>query len=226
VNATDVGVLALLLALIGLGAYFIGSFSSGYLVGRIYRNVDLRRIGSGSTGATNTFRTLGPGAGLLVAFFDIAKGAAAVWLARLLFPGPSALVPLAEALAAVAAVAGHCWPALHEGRGGRGVATAFGAFVFIATPAWLGAVLAFVLGLAITRIVSVGSLASVVGGVIGYVALSAVGIIGFHPATLAFTLVAGAIIVWRHRPNIERLMRGAEPRILSVAGGKPPSTPA
>lgn len=214
-SAADLAALALLFALIFVGAYFFGSISSGYLVGRIYRNVDLRRVGSGSTGATNTFRTLGPGAGLLVAFFDIAKGAAAVWLARLLFPGPAPLVPLAEAIAAVAAVVGHCWPALHEGRGGRGVATAFGAFLFIATPAWLGAVLAFFLALAVTRIVSVGSLASVVGGVGGYLVLSAIGVTPFHPATLAFTLVAGGIIVWRHRPNIERLMRGAEPRILT-----------
>jgi glycerol-3-phosphate acyltransferase PlsY len=215
VSPSDLAAVALLLALIFVGAYFVGSISSGYLVGRIYRNVDLRRVGSGSTGATNTFRALGPGAGLLVAFFDIAKGAAAVWLARLLLPGPSDLGPLAEALAAVAAVVGHCWPALHEGRGGRGVATAFGALVFIASGAWLGAVLAFVLALAVTRVVSVGSLASVAGAVVAYVGFAALGAIPFHPATFAFILVAGAIIVWRHRPNIERLMRGAEPRILT-----------
>jgi glycerol-3-phosphate acyltransferase PlsY len=95
------------------------------------------------------------------------------------------------------------------------VATAFGAFLFIATPAWLGAVLAFVLALAITRIVSVGSLASVAGGVLAYVLLAATGVMTLHVATLAFTLVVGGIIVWRHRPNIERLMRGTEPRVLS-----------
>src|SRR5204863_1422217 len=135
---------------------------------------------------------------------DMAKGAVAVWLARLLFPGPSEWAPLADAVAGVAVVAGHCWPVLHRG-GGRGVATAFGAFLFIATPAWLGAVLAFFLALAVTRIVSIGSLASVVGAVVAYIALAAAGVITLHAATLAFTLVAGAIIVWRHRPNIERL---------------------
>ena len=214
-SAGSAWIVVVLLILIGVMSYFIGSISSGYLVGRIYRNVDIRRVGSGSTGATNTFRTLGPGAGLLVAFFDIAKGALAIWLARLLFPGPADLVPLAEAVAAVAAVAGHCWPILHEGRGGRGVATAFGAFVFIATGAWIGAVLAFVLALAVTRTVSVGSLASVVGGILAYIVLSAFGVIHFDPATLAFTFIAGGIIVWRHRPNIQRLMRGAEPRVFS-----------
>jgi glycerol-3-phosphate acyltransferase PlsY len=221
----DALVLVLLLALIAVGSYFLGSISSGYLVGRIYRNVDIRRVGSGSTGATNTFRTLGPGAGLLVAFFDIAKGAAAVWVARLLFPGTAEWVPLADAVAGVAVVAGHCWPALHEGRGGRGVATAFGAFLFIATPAWAGAVLAFVLAVAVTRIVSVGSLASVAGGVLAYVVLSAMGVIAPHVATFLFMVLVGAIIVWRHRPNIERLARGAEPRVVLLAG-KRPSAPS
>lgn len=210
----DALVMIPLLGLIGVGGYFLGSISSGYLVGRVYRNVDLTRLGSGSTGATNTFRNLGPGAGLLVTFSDVAKGAAAVWLARLLFPGPAEWVPLAEAVAGVAVVAGHCWPVLHRG-GGRGVATAFGAFLFIATPAWLGAVLAFLLALALTRIVSVSSLASVAGGVGAYILLAATGVITLHVATLAFTVVVGAIIVWRHRPNIERLMRGTEPRVLS-----------
>lgn len=208
-------VLVLLLAAIGVGSYGIGSISSGYLVGRIYRNVDLRRVGSGSTGATNTFRTLGPGAGILVALFDISKGALAVWLARLVIPSPPDLVHLAQAIAAIGAVVGHCWPAFLEGRGGRGVATAFGAFLFIATPAWFTAVLAFVLAVAVTRIVSVGSLASVAGALGGYLILARVGLVSFHVATLVFVVVAGAIIVWRHRPNIERILRGAEPRVLS-----------
>lgn len=207
--------LGLLLAGVAVASYAIGSISSGYLVGKIYRNVDLRRVGSGSTGATNTFRTLGPGAGVLVALFDIAKGVLAVWVARAVIPSPPDLVHLAQAVAAAGAVIGHCWPAFLEGRGGRGVATAFGGLVFIATPAWIGAVLAFFLALAVTRIVSLSSLASVVGGVGGYVLLAALGMTPFHPATLAFTLVAGGIIVWRHRPNIERLMRGVEPRILT-----------
>src|SRR5207249_9033668 len=70
----------------GLVGYLVGSISSGYIVGRIYRNVDLRNVGSGSTGATNTFRTLGTGAGLLVAIFDILKGSLAVVFAQLVFP--------------------------------------------------------------------------------------------------------------------------------------------
>lgn len=201
------------LALVGLAGYAIGSVSSGYLVGRLYRNVDLRRIGSGSTGATNTFRTLGLGAGLLVAVLDILKGALAVWAATVLLPGAGELRTIGMAVAAVAAVAGHCWPAFLEGRGGRGVATGFGALLFIATPAWLVSVVAFMLALALTRMVSAGSLAAVGGALAGYALFVASGYLAFHWAVLGFIVGAGAIVVVRHRANIDRILRGSEPRL-------------
>jgi len=193
--------------------YAIGSISSGYLVGRLYRNVDLRMVGSGSTGATNTFRTLGLGAAMLVAVLDILKGAASVWIASAIVGGPGDLRSIAAALAAVAAVAGHCWPAFLERRGGRGVATGFGALLFIATPAWLAAVVAFMLALAVTRMVSVGSLAAVAGALVGYGLSVATGYLSFHWAALGFILAAGAIVVFRHRANIDRIARGKEPRL-------------
>jgi len=201
------------LVIVALVGYGIGSISSGYLVGKIYRNVDLRTVGSGSTGATNTFRTLGRGAGLLVAVFDILKGALAVLFAQLLFSIDSDARHLAEALAAVGAVAGHCWPPLLQGRGGRGVATGFGALLFVATPAWASAVAFFAIGLALTRMVSVGSLASVVGSLLGYLLFTWTGWLSFSWATLAFILVGGSIVYVRHIANIQRILRGAEPRI-------------
>ena len=204
---------ASLLGLLIVGAvdYGVGSISSGYLVGKLYRNVDLRDVGSGSTGATNTFRTLGPGAGVLVAVLDILKGALAVGFAQLLFPPGSPSRPVAEAVGAVAAVTGHCWPPLL--RGGRGVATGFGALLFVATPAWASAVAFFAIALALTRMVSVGSLASVIGALVGYLVFCATGWLTFNWATLAFIVVAGTVVFIRHRPNIERIMRGAEPRV-------------
>lgn len=200
-------------AVVAVVGYLIGSISSGYLVGRVYRNVDLRTVGSGSTGATNTFRTLGRGAGILVASFDILKGALAVVFAQVIFADGSAGRPIAEALAAVCAVVGHCWPITLRGRGGRGVATGFGALLFVATPAWASAVAAFAIALALTRMVSVGSLASVVGALIGYLLFSATGWLSFNWATLAFIVVAGAIVYVRHLPNIQRIVRGVEPRL-------------
>ncbi len=203
----------LALAIVAIVGYGIGSVSSGYLVGKIYRNVDLRTVGSGSTGATNTFRTLGRGAGLLVAIFDILKGALAVLFAQLLFTVDGDVRHVAEALAAVAAVAGHCWPPLLQGRGGRGVATGFGALLFVATPAWASAVAFFAIALALTRMVSVGSLASVIGALLGYLLFTWTGWLSFSWATLAFILIGGSIVYVRHLPNIQRILRGAEPRI-------------
>lgn len=201
------------LAIVALVGYGIGSISSGYLVGKIYRNVDLRTVGSGSTGATNTFRTLGRGAGLLVAVVDILKGALAVLFAQFLFTVDSDVRHIAEALGAVAAVAGHCWPPMLQGRGGRGVATGFGALLFVATPAWASAVAFFMIALALTRMVSVGSLASVIGALVGYLLFTATGWLSFSWATLAFIVVGGCIVYVRHLPNIQRILRGAEPRI-------------
>jgi glycerol-3-phosphate acyltransferase PlsY len=200
-------------AVVALVGYLVGSISSGYVVGRIYRNVDLRSVGSGSTGATNTFRTLGTGAGLLVAVLDILKGSAAVVFAQFVFQDGSGGRPIAEAVAAVCAVAGHCWPVTLRGRGGRGVATGFGALLFVATPAWASAVAFFAVALAFTRMVSVGSLASVVGALVGYLLFSATGWLTFNWATLAFIVVAGTVVFIRHRANIERIVRGVEPRV-------------
>jgi glycerol-3-phosphate acyltransferase PlsY len=208
---TPVGLAAF--AVVAVVGYLIGSISSGYLVGKIYRNVDLRTVGSGSTGATNTFRTLGRGAGVLVASFDILKGALAVVFAQLIFGDGNAGRPVAEALGAVFAVVGHCWPITLRGRGGRGVATGFGALLFVATPAWASAVAAFAIALALTRMVSVGSLASVVGALAGYLLFSATGWLSFNWATLAFIVVAGTIVYVRHLPNIQRIARGVEPRL-------------
>ena len=210
-DAANTGWLGAVLAL--LIGYAIGSFSSGYVVARLYRNVDLRTIGSGSTGATNTLRTLGPGAAILVGALDILKGAAAVWVATLLVSAPTDARTIAAASGALGAVAGHCWPAFLEGRGGRGVATGFGALLFVASPAWLVSIAAFALVLAVTRMVSAGSLAAVAGSAVGYVLFVLAGIITFHWAVAGFIIIGGLIVTVRHRANIGRIARGSEPRV-------------
>ena len=200
-------------AVVAVVGYLIGSISSGYLVGKVYRNVDLRTVGSGSTGATNTFRTLGRGAGILVACLDILKGALAVVFAQVMFPDGHAGRPIAEALGAVFAVVGHCWPITLRGRGGRGVATGFGALLFVATPAWASAVAFFAIALALTRMVSVSSLASVLGALLGYLLFCATGWLHFNWWTFLFIVIAGTVVFIRHRANIERIVRGVEPRV-------------
>ena len=197
----------------GLVGYLAGSFSSGYVVGKIYRNVDLRQIGSGSTGGANALRALGPGAAALVTVLDIAKGAVAVYLAQLLFPFGSELRPAAEALAGTSAVAGHCWPVTLQGRGGRGVATGVGALLFVASPTVIFAVLFFGVAIVVTRIVSLASLSSVAGALVGYIVLTWLRLIPFHWAPLGFILVGGAIVYVRHLANIRRILSGSEPRL-------------
>lgn len=203
---------ALLLAASAVLAYLVGSFSSGYVVGKLYRNVDLRTVGSGSTGSTNALRALGPGAAALVAILDIAKGAIAVFVALSLVSSEE-WRPVAEATGGTLAVVGHCWPITLSGRGGRGIATGFGALLFIASPTAVFALLFFGIAIASTRIVSVASLSSVVGAFVGYVLLSWLGVLPFHWALLAYIIVGGAIIYVRHIENIRRLVAGREPRL-------------
>jgi glycerol-3-phosphate acyltransferase PlsY len=150
---------------------------------------------------------------LLVAIFDIVKGSLAVVFAQFVFPEGSAGRPLAEAMAAVFVVVGHCWPVTLRGRGGRGVATGFGALLFVATPAWASAVAFFAIALALTRMVSVSSLSSVVGALVGYLLFCATGWLHFNWWTLAFIVIAGTVVFIRHKSNIERIVRGVEPRV-------------
>ena len=198
----------LAVATLGIMGYAIGSLSAGSVVGRAYRGVDLRAIGSGSTGATNALRALGPGAALAVALADIAKGALAVWIAGLLTGAPSA-----EVAAGLGAVAGHSWPIGLRGRGGRGMTPAVGATLLIVPQLAPVALVAFVGAIALTRFVSLGSLAAVTGTVLGYVALSAFGVIPFAGTQLAFLAGTAAIVFVRHRANIGRLLVGTEPRL-------------
>lgn len=201
------------LAALGAMGYALGSVSPGHLIGRRYGRVDLREVGSGSTGATNALRTLGVGAGLAVALADIAKGALAVWLAGLLVGTGEG-----QAAAALGAVAGHCWPIGLRGRGGRGMTPAVGATLLIVPQVAPIALAAFVGGVALTRIVSVGSLAAVSLTVAGYLALVTLGALRFSAAALALLCGTALIVFVRHAANIRRLLAGREPRL----GERPP----
>lgn len=177
------------------------------MVARWYGNVDLTRVGSGRTGATNVLRTLGPRAAALVLLGDFLKGALAVLVAGWLAAGD----PWAMTLAWFAAVVGHSYSPFLRFRGGRGVATGLGGLLPLAPAAAAIALLCGIGIIALTRYVSLGSIA---GSLIAAVLVIGWALANDHPAAyvLFSALTAGFIIV-AHRDNIQRLLRGTERRL-------------
>ena len=183
-------------------AYFIGSIPFAWLVARRWGATDLRQAGSGNLGAANVMRVTGVTAGALVAALDMAKGAASVWLASRLSEAPSA-----PAVAGLAAILGHVYPIWFRFRGGKGVATACGAFAILAPEAAAPALALFVGVVWATKYISLGSmLASLALPPLAYA-------LGSSPAVVAVAAAAAAIIVFRHRSNVARLRAHTEPRL-------------
>jgi acyl phosphate:glycerol-3-phosphate acyltransferase len=201
--------------------YLLGSIPFGALVGRLYRGVDIRRYGSGRTGATNVLRTLGPGAAACVVAGDMAKGACAVFVATLLLASadPTAL-HVAEALAGVAAIAGHNWSAFMQFSGGRGVLVAGGALLVLFWPAMVPCVISAAVVIALSRFVSLGSLVSVVVAALGI--LIGIALAQAPRPDAAFALVGAAVIIIQHRDNIERLRAGTERKLGQRVRVTPP----
>jgi glycerol-3-phosphate acyltransferase PlsY len=182
-------------------AYLVGSIPFSFLVARLFGISDVRRVGSGNVGATNVLRSAGRGAGVIAFVLDAGKGAAASALASLVAPDERLLPPLA----AVLAVVGHMYPVWLRFRGGKGVATGLGAFAPLSPWAAAFSVLVFAAVAATTRYVSLGSVA----GALTLAALCAR--TGSGPLVLAATLTA-ALIVLRHRTNLQRIASGTERR--------------
>ena len=192
---TPLGALAL--------AYLVGAIPVGYLVGRAFGVVDIRQHGSGNIGATNVLRTLGRLPAILTLVGDVAKGAAAVALAAAWSGGDRRVV----AASAVAVIAGNCWSVFLRFRGGKGVATGLGAFLWLVPWAVLPAALVWV-GIAATfRYVSLASVMAAACLPLGALAL------GYAGSSTIACLVAASIVVVRHRDNIARLTAGTERRV-------------
>jgi len=204
--------------IVALVAYLLGSIPFGYILLRLFRGQDVRATGSGNIGATNVARSA-PGLGLLTLLLDAGKGFVAVSVvARVVFPrvlvGHTGndyidLRLTAEALAAMAAIVGHVFPVWLGFRGGKGVATAVGAFVVFAPIPILGALAVFVVVVGLSRYVSLGSiLAAVTFPVFTYAFFR-----GTYPSTALEFVVAGSLlIIVRHQENIRRLFSGTEHR--------------
>ncbi|MGB2907123.1 MAG: glycerol-3-phosphate 1-O-acyltransferase PlsY [Candidatus Aminicenantaceae bacterium] len=183
-------------------AYLLGSVPSGYLLYRIKEKKDIRDLGSTNIGATNVLRLTGWKLALPVALIDILKGAIPVYLALRWFP--DSWVAYA---AGVLAVIGHCYPVYIRFKGGKGVATAVGVYAVLAPLPLLCSIAVFVLVVALTRFMSLGSLAAFFSlPFFIWIFLGDIEIVALGTAT--FVLIA-----LRHRANIARLLRGSEKRL-------------
>lgn len=194
----------MLYILLGAAGYLVGSIPFGYLVGRYVRGIDIREYGSGNIGTTNAFRVLGRGAGTIVFIGDMLKGLVPVWL------GGLAGNPELSLVAGIAAVLGHNYSIFLGFKGGRGVATSAGAALGLVPLALVGSVVVWVVGVAGSRYVSLGS-------ILAAISLPVFTLIGPYPVSyLVFSIIAAFLIIYGHRPNIRRLWAGKEPRL----GGK------
>jgi glycerol-3-phosphate acyltransferase PlsY len=191
------------LAVALLAAYLLGSVPFGWVLARVLKGVDLRTIGSGNIGATNAMRVIGRPLGIVAFLLDFAKGAVPI----LLLGGGD---PWRNVALGAAAIAGHVWPVFLRFRGGKAVATSFGAVAAIDPVVALGAGLVWLAVLYLTRFVSLASVATA----LAFPALA----LARAPSrpygaefVLATTLLAG-LIVFRHRSNMSRIRAGVEPR--------------
>lgn len=187
--------------------YLFGSIPTGLLVGKLSGVPDVREYGSGKTGFTNSLRVIGIRWSIVVVSVDIGKGAAAVLIGRYLLDEP-----WAAALAGVMAVVGHQFPVFAGFRGGRGVATIFGAFVAMVPP--IAAIAVAVFGITVLLIWRYASLMSVLGTAAGGAALLLLIVMGETAREyLIFGLVAVAAVELSHLGNIRRLLAGTEPKL-------------
>ena len=193
-------------------AYLLGSVPFGYLIVKLSGAGDVRETGSGGTGATNVTRRAGKWAGLLTLLLDALKGAAAVLIARLLLTGEAG-ADWWVAAAALAAVAGHCFPVWLGFRGGKGVATGLGVFSVLAPLALLCVLPAFALVVWATRYVSLGSITGAALVPLAVWLTSSRGPNANTLPTLTAATAGGALIIFMHRANIGRLVRGEENKL-------------
>ena len=197
--------------LIALLSYLMGSVPAGYIAGR-FAGIDIRRVGSGNVGATNVLRALGKPYGYAVFLFDFFKGVGAVWISILIINAAhpwnqeSELVGI---MAGVLCVLGHAYPVWLGFKGGKGVATSAGVLFGLMPAAALTVLAVWFVTFQATKYVSVASIVAAVA-----LPVTAAVMVHFEKAGMPlvyFCACLAVVIVWRHRSNVSRLMKGTEP---------------
>lgn len=201
------------LLLVVLGSYLVGAIPFSYIAGKLLKGIDLREHGSGNLGASNTFRNLGVVPGATVLICDIAKGYAPVLVGGRLAAETGLPVHWVALSAAFAAIIGHMFSVYLRFSGGKGIATAGGAFLALTPYALLLSFAVWAMVFAVKRIVSLASLTAAASLPI-FVYLA--GRLRWWPSHWSYTAVALAVVVvvvYRHQSNIRRLLAGTEPAL-------------
>ncbi|TMD25175.1 MAG: glycerol-3-phosphate 1-O-acyltransferase PlsY [Chloroflexi bacterium] len=196
-------------------AYLLGSVPSGWLVMKVYRNQDVRKLGSGNIGAANVFRAGGPGAFAATLVADGLKGFIPVMLGIALGLADQ---EFALAVIGLAAVVGHTWPLYLGFRGGKGVATSGGVLLALAPVALVLALVSWFLVIRLTRVASLSSLIAVAVGFLSLIALHLVGWQAWRPVgwpVIVLGVALVGLVLYRHRSNIGRLATGRELKITA-----------
>ncbi|MEL7035634.1 MAG: glycerol-3-phosphate 1-O-acyltransferase PlsY [Cyanobacteria bacterium J06592_8] len=204
-----------------VAGYLLGSIPTGYVVAKVFYGIDLREMGSGSTGATNVLRNCGKSPALFVLLVDILKGVMAIALVFWIYPleitsqiaaaaniqDPNMFLYWMVTGAGLMALLGHTKPVWIGFKGGKAVATSLGILLALDWQLGLATLGIFGLFIAISRIVSLSSIAGAIG-------IAGLMVITGQPLPYQiFAIVGGIYVIWRHRTNIERLLKGTEPRI-------------
>jgi glycerol-3-phosphate acyltransferase PlsY len=189
-------------------AYLLGSIPFGYLLVRFVRKEDIRAIGSGNIGATNVARSGAKGLGVLTLFLDALKGALAVYIAIHFAPAVNGAASDLAIAAAVVAVLGHVFPVWLGFKGGKGIATALGVFIALVPAVALASLMLFIVVVAITRLVSLGSILAAAA-----IPVFAVLLVRNHTFSLLIGLsIISMVSILKHHANIARMLHGQEPK--------------
>ena len=193
-----------------LSCYLIGSISFGRIISKLSKNIDITSQGSGNTGATYVLRSIGVSYGLLVLFLDMLKSIIPVLIIE---NYEFSSINYATQIAALSAIIGHCYPIFHNFKGGKGVATGIGPLFVIFMPAATSALIAFVIAILISRMVSVGSILGCLVSLLFMIIFNLMNLFENSWIDLIYLVPAISIIIYKHNENIKLIISGTENKL-------------